>query len=107
MHLLERVQWSQKTCRITPSYWGTLPGLQVGCANEVIVSTFIMTLLPVMTVKNNSLGMKGALGVLNVNAANILTSEAMLIPVMTVKNNSVIAKRTMNIMKRSGNFRRQ
>jgi hypothetical protein len=66
-----------------------------------------MTLLPAMTVKNNSLGMKGALGVLNVNAANVLTSKAMLIPVMTVKNNSVNTERRFNALKKNGIFHEQ
>jgi hypothetical protein len=67
MHLLERVQWSQKTCRITPSYWETLPGLQVGCANVAIASTFIMTLLPAMTVKNNSVDTERKINALKKN----------------------------------------
>jgi hypothetical protein len=66
-----------------------------------------MTLVPAMNVKKNSLGMKGVLGVLDVSAANVLTSKAMLIPVMTVKNNSVNTERRINALKKNGIFHEQ
>jgi len=65
-----------------------------------------MILPHVITVKNNSPGMKGALSVLNVNAVIALTFKIMLMPIMTVENNSLIAKIAINTMKRSGNSRR-
>jgi hypothetical protein len=66
-----------------------------------------MTLPHVITVITNSLGMKGASGVLDVGAAIIPISRTMLVSTMTGINESAITKRTINTMKRSGNFHRQ
>jgi hypothetical protein len=75
--------------------------------NAAIILISRMILPHVITVKNNSSGMKGALSVLNVNVVIALTFKTILMPAMMMENNLVIAKRTINTMKRSGNFRRQ